>query len=161
GAARFGVDGVEIVEDWSPVLAPQDPFALSIPVNEEERNLSRSLSSFVDDKTPVVDDTPDTTRSPEVPMVAQGSAGPSAAGSSMVGAAREGNEDGGDDENEDGGDEDENGEGESTWMTEMQDLINEELGIVADVADGWRSPSLGYASPRQGLFIYDNCLGMW
>ena len=202
GMARFGVDGVEVVEDRTPpdedipspkyphalsipvdedsppsgedMPPPSYPHALSIPVDKEERNRSRSPSSFVDDETPersasrLVEETPGTTRSPEVPRATQGSAGPSAAGGSRISAARvsesteenDNDEDG--DENEDG---DGNEEEESAWRTELRDLINEELSVVVDgtrdVADAPKSPSLGYPSPRKGLFIYDSCQGMW
>lgn len=179
GGARFGVDGVEVIDTPPPddMSPPSYPHALSMPVDEEERNRSRSLSSFVDDETPersasrLVEETPDTTRSPEVPRAAQGSAGPSAAGSSRVSAARVSESTEEDDNDEDGDDnENENEDGdvneeESTWRTELRDLINEELSVVVDgardVADAPKSPSLGYPSPREGLFIYDSCQGMW
>lgn len=80
GMARFGVDGVEVVEDrpslnedmpgphYPPALSipvdedrhasgedmppPNFPHALSVPMDGKERNRSRSASSFVDDETP-------------------------------------------------------------------------------------------------------------
>ncbi|KFZ25050.1 hypothetical protein V502_00474 [Pseudogymnoascus sp. VKM F-4520 (FW-2644)] len=203
GMVRFGVDGVEVVEDEPPpdedipspkyphalsipvdedsppsgedMPPPSYPHALSIPVDEEERNGSRSPSSFVDDETPdntrsasrLVEETPDTTRSPEVSRAVHGSAGPSAAGSSRISAARV-SESTEDDDNDEDGDENEDGDGneeESAWRTELQDLINKELSVVVDgardVADAPKSPSLGYPSPKEGLFIYDSCQGMW
>ncbi|OBT71475.1 hypothetical protein VF21_09732 [Pseudogymnoascus sp. 05NY08] len=173
GMARFGVDGVEVLEDRPPpdeeMPPPNYPHAMSIPVDEAERDRSRSPSSFVDDERPdnarsasmLVGKTPDTTRSPEVPRAAQGSAGPSAPGSLRASAARvtESSE-----ENESDEDGDENDEKESTWKTELTDLIDEELSTIidgaGDVANAPRSPSLGYPSPRYGLFIYDS-QGMW
>lgn len=174
GGPRFGVDGVEVVEDRPPpdedVPSPKYPYALLIPVDEEEQNRSRSPSSFVDDETPdntrsasrLVEETPDTTRSPEVPRAVHGSADPSAAGSSRISAARV-SESTEDDDNDE--DEDRNEEEGSAWRTELRDLINEELSVVVDgtrnVEDAPKSPSLGYPSPRDGLFIYDSCQGMW
>jgi hypothetical protein len=193
GMARFGVDGVEVVDDrpslnedmprpdYPPELSipvhedrhssgedmppPNLPHALSIPADGEERNRSRSASSFVDDETPdnarggsiLVGETPDTTRSPEVPRASQASAGPSAAGSSRASAARvtESLE-----ENENDKDRDENKEKKSIWKTDLTDLINEELGTIiggtGDAADAPKNPSLGYPPPRHGLFIYDS-----
>lgn len=168
GMARFGVDGVEVVDDRPPLYedmpSPDYPHALSIPVGED-RDRSRSQSSFVNDETPdnarsasiLVNETPDTTRSPEVPRASQASAGPSAMGNSGPSAARvtEPSE-----ENEKDGDGDENAE-ESTWEIELTDLINEELGTImsgaGDAADASRSLSLRYPPPGQGgLFIYDS-----
>lgn len=71
------------------------------------------------------------------------------------------------DEGEDEGDEDgnENDEKEGTWMTELQDVVDEELGIVTgdagDVADAPKSPSLGHRSPILGMFIVDSSQGLW
>ncbi|ELR08519.1 hypothetical protein VC83_00427 [Pseudogymnoascus destructans] len=170
GMARFGVDGVEVVDDRPPLdedmPSPDYPHALPIPVDEEERNRSRSPSSFVDDETPdnvrtasmLEGETPDTTRSPDVPRAVQASAGPSAAASARASAARV-TESSEENENvEDGG---ENEEKESTWKTELTDLINEELDTVmggaGDAADALRSPSLRYAlRGHGGLFIYDS-----
>lgn len=146
GEARFGVDGVEIVEDRTPpdgdrlltyedMPLPNYPRELPVPVDEGERSAPRSSSSFVDDETldnrgsasMLAEETPDITRSPEI---------------------REGG-----DENEEQG---------STWMTELGYLINDELGIVTGNAScAPKSPSLGYPSPKEGLFIYDSCEGMW
>lgn len=194
GMARFGVDGVEVVEDRPPLYEdmpspdyplalsiavgedshfsgedmppPNLPYALSIPADEEERNRSRSASSFVDDETPdnarsasiLVNETPDTTRSPEVPRASQASAGPSAAGNSGASIARV-TEPLEENEKDEGGDE--NAEEENTWEIELTDLINEELGTimggVGDVVDAPEIPSLRYPPPGQGgLFIYDS-----
>lgn len=194
GRARFGVDGVEVIEDrplpeeeMPPIEdlpdpnypfalsipadgedtpSPDYPIALAIPVDDEERNRSRSPSSFVDDETQnnmrsasmLANETPDTTRSPEAPRVAQGSAGPRAAGSSMASAARATQSAV---ENENDGDENENEE-KSAWKAELENLINEEMVIVAgDAVDAPKNPSLGHPSPMSGLFIYDSCNGMW
>lgn len=151
GDVRFGIDGVVVVEDrtspdgdrlltYEDMPLPNHPRALPVPVNEEEWSVSRSSSSFVDDETQdnggrgasmLAEETPDTTRSPEIP-----------------GAAQEGGDD---------------NEGQrSTWMTELKDLINDELSIVTGNARcAPKSPSLGYRSPKEGLFIYDSCEGMW
>ncbi|OBT60389.1 hypothetical protein VE03_10141 [Pseudogymnoascus sp. 23342-1-I1] len=186
GVGRFGVDGVEIVEDRTPppdedVQAPSYSQAPSVSVNEEERNKSRSPSSFVDETSDntrsasmLVEETPGTTRNPDLPRMAQGNAGPSAAGSwgartARISGSTEENYEEDDDENEEG----------STWATELNGLVNEELGITAgdeelsnlineeldivvrDVADAPKGPSFEYPSPREGLFIYDSCGGMW